>query len=133
LAQAIGDKVEISFEVQGVAMSLAGLGLTSSALPSSDASSSDSFPESPTRPASASAFRNARVNLAIQLAGAVSAEWDRLGADIHVRFWDALLDRYLGAAERTLGNEAAETERNKGRALSFDEAVKLALGVEVGQ
>ena len=132
LAQAIGDKVEISFEVQGVAMSLAGLGLTSSALTSSDASSSDAFPESPTRPASASAFRNARVNLAIQLAGAVSAEWDRLGADIHVRFWDALLDRYLGAAERTLGSEAAETERNKGRALSFDEAVKLALEVEVG-
>jgi tetratricopeptide (TPR) repeat protein len=96
LAQAIDDKVEISFEVQGVAMSLAGLG---------------------------------EEKLALQLAGAVKAEWERMGMDIHVRFWDALLDRYLGAAKEALGRESSEKEWNKGRDLSFDEAVELALEV----
>ena len=100
LVQPIGDKVEISFEVQGVAMSLAGLGLAR------------------------------QLQVAIQLAGAVKAEWDRLGVDIHVRFWDALLDRYLGGARRALGTEDFEREWNKGRELSFDDAVKLALEIE---
>jgi tetratricopeptide (TPR) repeat protein len=114
LANAIGDKVEISFEVQGVAMSLAGLGLGDIAKkPRSDVP----------------AFQ--MLGVAIQLAGAVNAEWVRLGADIHVRFWDALLDRYLGAARRALETEAAETEWNKGTVLTFDYAVKLALEVEV--
>ena len=114
LANAIGDKVEISFEVQGVAMSLAGLGLADLAEKNrSDVSASP------------------LLGVAIQLAGAVNAEWDRLGADIHVRFWDALLDRYLGAARRSLETEVAETEWSKGKALSFDDAVKLALEVEV--
>jgi tetratricopeptide (TPR) repeat protein len=99
LAQAIGDKVEISFEVQGVAMSLAGLG---------------------------------EEKLALELAGAVKAEWDRLGANIHIRFWDALLDRYLGAAKEALGRESSEKEWNKGRDLSFDDAVELALEVGAG-
>ncbi|HZE68943.1 MAG TPA: protein kinase [Pyrinomonadaceae bacterium] len=99
LARAIGDKVEISFEVQGVAMSLAGLG---------------------------------RANLTLELAGAVKAEWDRLGADIHVRFWDDLLDRYIGSAKHALGTESSEKEWRKGRELSFDDAVKLALEVDAG-
>ncbi len=111
LAHAIGDKVEISFEVQGVAMSLAGL---REALSETKRSRLD------------------EVKLAIQLGGAVKAEWDRLGVDIHVRFWDALLDRYLGAARQALGKETYEVEWNKGRDLSFDDAVKLALEIEAG-
>ena len=99
LARAIGDKVEISFEVQGVAMSLAGLG---------------------------------EATLAMRLAGAVKAEWDRLGADIHIGFWDALLDRYFRAAKEVLGGESCAAEWNKGRELSFDDAVKLALEIEPG-
>ena len=98
LAHAIGDKVEISFEVQGVAMSLAGLGES---------------------------------KLAIQLGSAVKAEWDRLGVDIHVRFWDALLDRYLDATKQALGTEDFKREWDKGRELSFETAVKLALEIEV--
>lgn len=94
LAQAIGDKVEISFEIQGVAMSLSGLG---------------------------------EAKISLNLAGAVQAEWNRLGADIHVRFWDALLDRHLGAAKQSLGMKEWENEWNKGRQLSFDDAVKSAL------
>jgi len=120
LANAIGDKVEISFEVQGVAMSLAGLGLTSEKRSVSTSTR--------TRVTASSSL-----GVAIQLAGAVNAEWDRLGADIHVRFWDALLDRYLGAARRALETEVAKREENKGKALSFDAAVKLALEVEVDQ
>jgi len=124
LANAIGDKIEISFEVQGVAMSLAGLGLADLAEENqSDAS------ESPRPRVTVSST----LGVAIQLAGAVSAEWDRLGADIHVRFWDALLDRYLGAGRRALEIEVAETEWSKGKSLSFDDAVKLALEVEVPQ
>lgn len=103
LANAIGDKIEISFEVQGVAMSLAGLDRTRA-------------------PSAAST--------AIQLAGAVRAEWDRLGADIHVRFWDELLDRYLGAVQRVLSDEEFEREWLKGRETAFEDAVQLALGIQ---
>ena len=117
LAHAIGDKVEISFEVQGVAMSLAGLGLASITI--------SRVPVSPRPRVSGPAAQ-----IAVQLAGAVKAEWDRLGVDIHVRFWDALLDRYLDAARQALGTEAFEREWNKGRELSFDDAVKLALEIE---
>ena len=117
LANAIGDKVEISFEVQGVAMSLAGIGLANTV-----------FSPSPLRLVSPSP----ETQVALHLAGAVRAEWDRLGADIHVRFWDELLDRYLGAARRTLSIEDFEREWNKGRELAFDDAVKLALQIGVG-
>jgi len=96
LAQAIGDKVEISFEVQGVAMSLAGLG---------------------------------KKELAVQLAGAVRAEWDRLAIDIHVTFWDALLDRYIGAAKQRMGVQISDIAWNKGRSISFEDAFALALEI----
>lgn len=94
LAEAIGDKVEVSFEVQGVAMSLAGLG---------------------------------QRELAVRLAGAVRAEWDRSGIDIHVRFWDALLDRYIGAAQRSMSAEDYEREWSQGRSMSFEQTVARAL------
>ena len=94
LAKEIGDRLETGFEVQGVAMSLAGLGDSEQAL---------------------------------RLAGAAKAEWERIGAEAHIRFWDALLDHYLGAARHALGSEAADRAWNAGRSLSFDEAVSLAL------
>jgi hypothetical protein len=93
-AQAIGDRLEMSFEVQGVAMSLAGLGYADAAL---------------------------------RLAASARVEWDRIGVDLHLRFWDALLDRYLAAAHRALGDEAAERSGERGHALSFDNAMATAL------
>jgi non-specific serine/threonine protein kinase len=99
LAHAIGDKVEISFEVQGVAMSLAGLGET---------------------------------GLAVQLAGAMRAQWDRTGVDVHVRFWDALLDRYIGAARQSLGTRDSDAAWTKGRGIPFEAAIELALEVRPG-
>ena len=63
---------------------------------------------------------------ALQLAGAVEALWESLGVDLHVGFWDALLERYLGLAREQLGAEA-ERVWAEGRALDFEEAVELAL------
>jgi tetratricopeptide (TPR) repeat protein len=97
LAQEIGDLIEIGFEVQGVAMSLAGLG---------------------------------EAERALRLAGSVEADWQRLGASARVRFWDALLDRYLGPARRGLGHAAADRAWTEGRAIPLDVAAGDALRVD---
>jgi len=89
----LGDVIETSVEVQGVAMSLAGLG-------------------------------NSR--RALVLAGAVEALWQSLGTWISIAFWDALLDRYVGSARERLGTDAEEALA-EGRAMSFEDAVELAL------
>jgi predicted ATPase/class 3 adenylate cyclase len=91
----LGDRVEICFELQGLAMSYAGEG--------------DS-------------------RRALRLAGAAEAGFESLGADFSgIRFWVELLDRYVGPVRAGLG-EAGEAEWEAGRALSLDEAVRLALG-----
>lgn len=95
-AQAISDRLEMSFEVQGVAMSLAGLG-------------------DPER--------------ALAFAASAKAEWERIGVDLHMRFWDELLDRYLGAARQALGAEASERAWQEGKVLPFETAVARALNV----
>ncbi|MCM2316313.1 MAG: tetratricopeptide repeat protein, partial [Thermoanaerobaculia bacterium] len=94
LAWAIGDRLETSGEMQGVAMSLAGLGKSREAL---------------------------------RLAAAAEAEWNRLGADMHIRFWDALLDKYLGKARQALGADEVAAIWSEGRKLGFEEAVKEGL------
>lgn len=99
LARVLGDRIETSFEIQGVAMSLAGLG--------------DS-------------------RKACLLGASVRGEFTRLGVDPHMRFWDALLDRYLVRARETLGSDAAERAEKDGRLLSFDDAVELAQGASGG-
>jgi predicted ATPase len=94
VARQLGDQVETSFEVQGVAMSLAGLG---------------------------------QRTRAVLLTAAAKAEWDRVGADIHIRFWDDLLERYIGFAKKSLREEELTSILNQGRLLAFDDAVRLAL------
>jgi predicted ATPase len=93
LVHGTGDRVETSFEVQGVGMSLAGLGQPAAAL---------------------------------RLAAAARAEWDRLGVDLHVGFWDALMERYFGQARRDLG-PATPAEWERGLRIPFDEAIAIAL------
>lgn len=127
LAQAIGDKVEISFEVQGVAMSLAGLGVAG--FDEEKRTALGPFSDPLVDP---SAVFEDKVKVAVQLAGAVKAEWNRMGMDIHVRFWDDLLDRYIGFAKQKLGAESFAAEWVRGRELPFDEAVNLALEIEAG-
>jgi tetratricopeptide (TPR) repeat protein len=97
LVNRLGDKIEIGFEIQGVAMSLSGL---------------------------------ARSQEATVLAAAVDAEMDRIGADVHVRFWDALTDRHFNAAKIDLGDEAHGLAQSEGSAIPFERAVEIALGSE---
>jgi hypothetical protein len=92
----LGDVLETSFEVQGMAMAWAGVG---------------------------------RGEGALILAGAVEALWESLGTSPSVRFWDELLERYVGAARRELGSEA-DALWAEGRALDFDEAVRRALSTD---
>lgn len=91
----LGDVLETSFEVQGIAMAAAGRG---------------------------------DLRRGIQLAAAVEALWESLGTTFSVRFWDALLERYIGAARTALGTDA-NTHWNEGRELAFEDAVELALGL----
>jgi predicted ATPase len=93
LALVLGDRVEIGFEIQGVAMSLAEL---------------------------------AAPDTALRLVAAVEAEWARIGVNIGVRFWSALLDRHIGTSRSRVGDDAVRL-RADGAALSFDSAVQLAL------
>ena len=90
----LGDVVETSFEVQGVAMSAAARG---------------------------------DLERGLRLAAAVEALWESLGTSLHIEFWDALLERYLGPARVRLG-ERADLVWAEGRKLAFDDAVALALG-----
>jgi predicted ATPase len=64
---------------------------------------------------------------ALELAASVEALWRSLGTDMHVGFWDKLLERYLGEARTAVGPDA-EAARTRGLELAFDEAVALALG-----
>lgn len=89
----LGDVIETSIEVQGVAMAKAGVGDSARAL---------------------------------ELAASVESLWRSLGTDLHVTFWDRLLERYLGAARAALGTEA-DAARARGLELAFDDAVALAL------
>ena len=63
---------------------------------------------------------------ALELAASVEALWRSLGTDMHVAFWDRLLERYLGEARTALGPDA-EAARTRGLDIPFDEAVALAL------
>ena len=56
-----------------------------------------------------------------------ASQWEADGTSVSVRFWDALLERYLGVARDRLGADAARVWAD-GRRLTFDEAVGLALG-----
>ena len=73
-----------------------------------------------------SAAGNGDAERALRLAGAVGALWESLGTEVHVAFWDALLERYLGLARAQLGADA-ERVWAEGRALEFEAAVELAL------
>jgi hypothetical protein len=93
LTEAIGDRLETSFEVEGIAMSLAGLG---------DAAT------------------------AVRLAAATRAEWARHGVDFHIRFWDALTERYMAPARAALGPQRSESAAAAGRQLTLEDAVREA-------
>jgi len=66
---------------------------------------------------------------ALRLGGAAASVFDALGIDYTgVRFWNALLDRWLGRARAELGADAAEAAWQEGRRMDFESAVEEALG-----
>jgi non-specific serine/threonine protein kinase len=96
-AAAYGDRFEMTYEVEGVAMAVAGQG---------------------------------REVKALRLAGAVSAERDALNAHVTIRFWDELVSRYIGEAEKRVGSEAFAAERRYGETMGFKDAIDYALETE---
>jgi hypothetical protein len=54
----------------------------------------------------------------------------RIGADLHVRFWDALLERYLGEGRMRLGTKGVESARREGESMGFDDAIAVGLEVD---
>jgi predicted ATPase/class 3 adenylate cyclase len=63
---------------------------------------------------------------ALELAASVQSLWRSLGTDLHVAFWDVLLERYLEPARAALGPDA-DAAWSGGLVLPFDDAVALAL------
>ena len=62
---------------------------------------------------------------ALRIAGAADAELRSLGQTFSVPFWEALLERHIGAARATLGVDA-EAAWQAGQRLSFEAAVAEA-------
>lgn len=68
---------------------------------------------------------------AIRLQGAVKAEHEAQNSIATIKFWLALQDRYVAAAEKRLGPEATQKERQIGRSMGFEAAIDYALASEV--
>ena len=66
---------------------------------------------------------------ALLLAASVEALWESLGTWISIDFWDALLEKYIGGAREALGPDAHALWA-EGRAMSFEDAIELALEIE---
>ncbi len=62
----------------------------------------------------------------VRLAAAGYALWESIGFTPSVPFWNALLDRHIGAARDRLGSEG-DAVFAEGHAMSFEDAVSLAL------
>jgi hypothetical protein len=62
---------------------------------------------------------------ALRLVGGIAADWKRVGANVTVRFWSALMDRHIAAARAQLGVRT-EGVWSEGLQLPFDEVIKLA-------
>jgi predicted ATPase/class 3 adenylate cyclase len=63
----------------------------------------------------------------VRLGAAGYAAWESIGATVAVPFWNALLDRHIGAAREKLGSEG-EVVWDEGYSMAFEDAVELALG-----
>jgi predicted ATPase len=66
---------------------------------------------------------------AVRLEGAVEARWDGLGIGTRPRVVETWRERDLGAARARLGEERAAALYEEGRAMGWDQALELALGM----
>ena len=64
---------------------------------------------------------------ALRLEGAVDAKWNELGISNAIPFIEAWRERDLGAARARLGEPRADAAFDEGRAMTWDQAVELAL------
>jgi hypothetical protein len=62
----------------------------------------------------------------VRLAAASYALWESIGSAPSVPFWNALLDRHIGAARERLGSEG-DAVFAEGHAMTFEDAISLAL------
>jgi hypothetical protein len=65
---------------------------------------------------------------ALRLEGAADAKWHELGVSNAVPFIEAWRERDLGAARARLGEPRVSTAFDEGRAMTWDQAIELALG-----
>jgi tetratricopeptide (TPR) repeat protein len=65
---------------------------------------------------------------ALRLEGAVDAKYEELGASLDLPFYATWRERDLGAARARLGEPRASAAFDEGRAMTWDQAVELALG-----
>ena len=91
----IGDVMQQTIEILGLAFTAAGLG---------------------------------RDEDALRLEGAVDAKWNELGVPHAPPLSEAWRERDLGAARARLGEPRASAAFDEGRAMTWDQAVELALG-----
>jgi tetratricopeptide (TPR) repeat protein len=68
---------------------------------------------------------------ALRLEGAVDAKWKELGASLALPFAEAWRERDLGAARARLGETRATAAFDEGRAMTWDQAIELALASAV--
>jgi hypothetical protein len=65
---------------------------------------------------------------ALRLEGTVGTKWNELGASLALPFVEAWRERELGAARARLGEPRASVAFDEGRAMTWDQAIELALG-----
>ena len=68
---------------------------------------------------------------ALRLEGAVEAKWKELGVDHAPPLSEAWRERDLGPARSRLGEARAKAVFDEGQAMTWDQAIELALGKTV--
>jgi hypothetical protein len=68
---------------------------------------------------------------AVRLEGAVDAKWKELGASLTLRIAEAWRERDLVPARARLGESRASAAFAEGRAMTWDQAIELALASQV--
>jgi predicted ATPase len=66
---------------------------------------------------------------AVRLEGAVAAQWEELGISSAVPFIEARRAELIGAARSALGRDRADAAFAEGRAIGWNQATRLALGL----
>jgi hypothetical protein len=69
---------------------------------------------------------------AVRLEGAVEAKWEELGYAFRPRVLETWRERDLGPARARLGEQRATAAFQEGQAMTWEQAIELALGTKPG-